>query len=64
MARTNGDPNVDGFLNGKYEDTKLRPGEQIDRYGGNNGTFLEMRELQFRKGQWLQIRIFQNTISM
>lgn len=35
----NGDPNVDGFLNGKYEDTKLRPGEQIDRYGGNNGTF-------------------------
>ena len=60
----NGDPNVDGFLNGKYEDTKLRPGEQIDRYGGNNGTFLEMRELQFRKGQWLQIRIFQNTISM
>lgn len=35
----NGDPNIDGFLNGKYEDTKLRPGEQIDRYGGNNGTF-------------------------
>ena len=35
----NGDPNVDGFLKGKYEDTKLRPGEQIDRYGGNNGTF-------------------------
>lgn len=35
----NGDPNVDGFLNGKYEDTKLRPGEQIDRYGGNNGIF-------------------------
>ncbi len=35
----NGDPNIDGLLNGKYEDTKLRPGEQIDRYGGNNGTF-------------------------
>lgn len=35
----NGDPNIDGFINGKYEDTKLRPGEQIDRYGGNNGTF-------------------------
>lgn len=35
----NGDPNIDGFLIGKYEDTKLRPGEQIDRYGGNNGTF-------------------------
>lgn len=35
----NGDPNIDRFLNGKYEDTKLRPGEQIDRYGGNNGTF-------------------------
>lgn len=35
----NGDPNIDGFLNGKYEDTKLRLGEQIDRYGGNNGTF-------------------------
>lgn len=35
----NGDPNIDGFLNGKYEDTELRPGEQIDRYGGNNGTF-------------------------
>lgn len=35
----NGDPNIDGFLNGKYEDTKLRPGVQIDRYGGNNGTF-------------------------
>lgn len=35
----NGDPNIDGFLNGKYEDTKLRTGEQIDRYGGNNGTF-------------------------
>ena len=35
----NGDPNREGFLTGKYEDTKLRPGEQIDRYGGNNGTF-------------------------
>lgn len=33
------DPNTDGFLNGNYIDTKLKKGEVIDRYGGNNGTF-------------------------
>lgn len=35
----NGDVNIDGFLNGKYEEIKLKPGAQIDRYGGNNGTY-------------------------
>lgn len=34
-----GDPNIDGFLNGLYEDVMLKPGSKIDRYGGNNGTF-------------------------
>lgn len=34
-----GDANIDGFLNGVYEDAMLKPGSKIDRYGGNNGTF-------------------------
>ncbi|WP_207670496.1 TNT domain-containing protein, partial [Clostridium sartagoforme] len=34
-----GDPNIDGFFNGLYEDVMLKPGSKIDRYGGNNGTF-------------------------
>ena len=35
----NGDPNIDGFLNGKYTNEMLQPGQTLDRYGGNNGTF-------------------------
>ncbi len=35
----NGDPNIDGFLNGKYTNEMLQPGQTLDRYGKNNGTF-------------------------
>ncbi|HHZ06204.1 MAG TPA: glycohydrolase toxin TNT-related protein [Clostridiales bacterium] len=35
----NGDINIDGFLNGHYEDVKLYEGKELDRYGSNWGTF-------------------------
>ncbi len=34
---TNGDKNIDGFINGEYEIEKLSVGKIIDRYG-DNGT--------------------------
>ena len=43
----NGDPNIDGFLNGKYIDEMLQPGQMIDRYGGNKGTFWRCRHTYF-----------------
>ena len=48
----NGDPNIDGFLNGEYEKVVLQPGERIDRFGsdyghyfGNIGEPKEMRSM-------------------
>lgn len=35
----NGDPNVDGFLNGVYIKKDLSQGEIIDRFGNNKGSF-------------------------
>ncbi|WLR42589.1 TNT domain-containing protein [Bacillus carboniphilus] len=32
---TNGDPNIDGFVNGEFEIETLEPGKMIDRYGSN-----------------------------
>ncbi|MFJ7724777.1 TNT domain-containing protein [Neobacillus sp. NPDC097160] len=34
---TNGDPNIDGFLNGKYDIVTVERGSSIDRFG-NNGS--------------------------
>ncbi|MEG0416684.1 MAG: TNT domain-containing protein, partial [Erysipelothrix sp.] len=34
-----GDINTDGFLNGIFENSNLTPGQVIDRYGSNYGTF-------------------------
>ncbi|QUI25087.1 glycohydrolase toxin TNT-related protein [Vallitalea pronyensis] len=34
-----GDVNTNGFVNGKYDDVVLTKGMEIDRYGGDNGTF-------------------------
>ncbi|WLR42603.1 glycohydrolase toxin TNT-related protein [Bacillus carboniphilus] len=49
----NGDPNVDGFVNGEYVIETLEPGKMIDRYGSNPsgqyfspaGSSYESREL-------------------
>jgi len=35
----NGDPNVDGFLNGEYQKVVLQPGEKIDRFGSDYGHY-------------------------
>ncbi|KIS09064.1 hypothetical protein [Streptococcus equi] len=35
----NGDPNLDGFLNGEFKNTKLQSGKKIDRFGSNYGSF-------------------------
>ena len=35
----NGDPNIDGFLNGEYEKVVLQPGERIDRFGSDYGHY-------------------------
>ena len=35
----NGDPNVDGFLNGEYEKVVLQPGERLDRFGSDHGYY-------------------------
>ena len=35
----NGDPNIDGFKNGKFTNRNTIKGEKIDRFGGNDGTF-------------------------
>lgn len=34
-----GDKNTDGFLNGKFDEVTLKPGEKIDRYGTDYGSF-------------------------
>ncbi|WLR42593.1 TNT domain-containing protein [Bacillus carboniphilus] len=34
---TNGDPNIDDFVNGEFEIETLEPGKMIDRYGSNPG---------------------------
>ncbi|WLF69132.1 peptidoglycan-binding protein [Clostridium septicum] len=34
-----GDKNIDGFLNGKFYEVTLKPGEKIDRYGTDYGSF-------------------------
>ena len=34
-----GDKNIDGFLNGKFDEVTLKPGEKIDRYGSDYGSF-------------------------
>ena len=34
-----GDPNTDGFTNGKYVEVVLKPGTIIDRYGGEWGNY-------------------------
>ena len=34
-----GDKNVDGFLNGKFDEVTLNPGERFDRYGSDYGSF-------------------------
>ncbi|WP_308780321.1 TNT domain-containing protein [uncultured Clostridium sp.] len=34
-----GDKNIDGFLNGKFDEVILKPGEKIDRYGSDYGSF-------------------------
>ena len=34
-----GDKNTDGFLNGKFDEVTLKPGEKIDRYGTDYGYF-------------------------
>jgi len=35
----NGDPNVDGFLNGEFQKVVLQPGEKIDRFGHDHGYY-------------------------
>lgn len=46
----NGDPNLDGFLNGEFKNTKLQSGKKIDRFGSNYGSFFgevgDSRELR------------------
>ena len=35
----NGDPNVDGFLNGEFQKVVLQPGEKLDRFGHDYGYY-------------------------
>ena len=45
---TKGNPNIDGFLNGKYDVETLKPGIEIDRYGSNgNGQYFSPAELSY-----------------
>ena len=39
-----GDKNIDGFLNGKFDEVTLKPGEIIDRYGSGYGLSLHQKE--------------------
>jgi len=43
----NGDPNVDGFLNGISRNESLQPGMLIDRYGNPSGKFTSPQGIPF-----------------
>lgn len=58
---TNGDPNIDGFVNGKYEVKVLEPGTVIDRYGSKYGNFMAPEGVTFSERSlppWTSISVF------